>query len=400
MRIRTFESFWLIKNGLLYSYPSLDRPLHSEIVVLGGGITGALVSHALLEKGYEVTLLDQKDIGMGSTAATTSMLQYEIDTPLVDLVDMIGEDAAVSCYQAGLSAIHKLRKLVGELAIDCGFKSKNSLYFAHSKEAAVSLKKEFRLRDKYKLGVKWLSSPEIRRRFGIKSYGGILSDTAASLDAYRLAHELIHRNSKRGLRVFDQTQIEELNLNQPNPDMLTKDGHKIGFKTVVFCTGFESVRMLKENIATVFHTYATVSEQGITVKPDLEDTLLWNTSNPYLYLRTTDDKRLLIGGEDSSHHIPFFQQKIKERKSEALQKKIADLMPEVDFKEDFSWGGTFGSTKDGLPYIGRSPEYDHSLFVLGFGGNGITFSVQAMDIIPDLLEGKTPQLAAYYRFGR
>ena len=79
MRLRTFESFWLIKNGLLYSYPSLQTNIDTEIVVIGGGITGALISHAHMKKGYNVVLLDKRDIGQGSSSATTSMLQYEID---------------------------------------------------------------------------------------------------------------------------------------------------------------------------------------------------------------------------------------------------------------------------------------------------------------------------------
>ena len=82
MRLRTFESFWLLKNGLLYSYPSLQENIESEIVVVGGGITGALTSHALMEKGYKVLLIDKRDIAQGSSSATTSMLQYEIDVPI------------------------------------------------------------------------------------------------------------------------------------------------------------------------------------------------------------------------------------------------------------------------------------------------------------------------------
>ena len=82
MRLRTFESFWLLKNGLLYTYPTLQKNIKTEILVIGGGITGALISDALMDAGYEVTLIDRRDIGQGSTSATTSMLQYEIDEPL------------------------------------------------------------------------------------------------------------------------------------------------------------------------------------------------------------------------------------------------------------------------------------------------------------------------------
>ena len=89
MRLRTFESFWLLKNGLLYTYPTLQKNIKTEILLIGGGITGALISDALMDAGYKVTLIDCRDIGQGSTSATTSMLQYEIDEPLKDLAQKI-----------------------------------------------------------------------------------------------------------------------------------------------------------------------------------------------------------------------------------------------------------------------------------------------------------------------
>ena len=124
MRLRTFEAFWLLKNGLLHTYPSLKENLQTEIVVVGGGITGALTSHALVEGGYKVILLDRRDIGHGSTAATSSMLQYEIDVPLYKLAEQIGEEPAATCYKAGIKAINELRQLVRDLNIDCGFEKK------------------------------------------------------------------------------------------------------------------------------------------------------------------------------------------------------------------------------------------------------------------------------------
>ncbi|MCZ8284585.1 MAG: FAD-binding oxidoreductase, partial [Bacteroidia bacterium] len=127
---------------------------------------------------------------------------------------------------------------------------------------------------------------------------------------------------------------------------------------------------------------------------------VWDTGSPYLYMRTTDDGRFLVGGEDALTSHTFFQNRIKERKSKKLQKMLSQVMPGIRFIEDFSWAGIFGTTKDGLPYIGESPEVPGALFVLGFGGNGITFSVQGMEVIVDLLEGKEHELAHWYRFGR
>lgn len=400
MRIRTSESYWLLKNGLLYSYPSLQEDLQTELIVVGGGITGALVSHALMDEGYDVVLLDKRDIGQGSTAATTSMLQYEIDVPLFELASMMGEEGAVTCYSAGIEAIASLAKLVKDLNIVCEFELKRSLYRAHNQRAAAKLRKEFEIRDKYKLDVAWLTPEAVMKDYGLVSSGGILSAHAASMDAYKMAHELIHYNAGRGMKVFDQTKIASMELNAAIPSITTDTNHKVTCKKLIFCSGFETTTMLKEKVAKLFYTYASVSERGIKIPDTLHNTVFWDTETPYFYMRTTRDRRLLIGGEDAGDSSSCSQDTIKEKKSVKLMNKLAKIFPGVDFIEDFNWGGTFGETKDGLPYIGKSPEYDNALFVLGFGGNGITFSAQAMEIIPALLKGKEHPLAPYYQFGR
>ncbi|MGB4772380.1 MAG: FAD-dependent oxidoreductase [Chitinophagaceae bacterium] len=400
MRLRTFESFWLLKNGLKYCYPSLQHSLDAEIIVIGGGITGALTAHALMDEGYDVLLLDKRDIGQGSTAATTSMLQYEIDVSLYQLSEMIGEDNASLAYRSGIKALKKLDELISHTKIDCSYESKQSVYMAHNKKALTDLRNEFLIREKHHLDVMWLNEKDLASNYGLVSPGAILSEHAASVDAYAMAHELIAFNVKRGLKVYDQVEIDEIQTGDPAPWIRLKNGAMATAKKLIFCTGFESTKMLKESIADLFYTYACISEQNCLFPPALQKTLVWDTADPYLYMRSTPDNRLLIGGEDSSNNIPFFQQKIKERKSLQLISKLEKILPGIHFTEDFSWGGTFGSTKDGLPYIGKSPEHEHALFVLGFGGNGITFSIQAMEIIPTLLKGESHPLAGLYKFGR
>jgi glycine/D-amino acid oxidase-like deaminating enzyme len=89
-----------------------------------------------------------------------------------------------------------------------------------------------------------------------------------------------------------------------------------------------------------------------------------------------------------------------ERKSVKLEKHLKKILPDYDFRTDFVWAGTFGQTEDALPYIGIHPDFQSTFFVLGFGGNGITYSVIGMDVISDMLKGRTHPLAHYFRFGR
>lgn len=400
MRLRSFESFGLIKYGLLYSYPSLQKNLSTEIVVVGGGITGALISHALLEEGYKVAIVDRRDIGQGSTAATTSMLQYEIDVPMYLLAEKIGEAGAAVCYKAGIAAIKDVEKLIKKEKIDCGFDRKQSLYAAHNTNAAKWLKKEFTIREKYQLGVEWLNASQIKKEYGLKTYGGILSQTAASMDAYKLAHELIWKNTNRGLQVYDQTEVKKFDYKKHGVEMVTADGWKVKCKKVVFCSGFETLGILNEKIANIFSTFACVSETDIRINPNLNNLLVWDTNDPYFYMRTTADGRLLIGGEDSKFNTPFIFEYQKRRKAEKLINKLNEFLPGVKFVQDYSWAGAFGTTKDGLPYIGMHPKFNNAIFVLGFGGNGITFSIQGMQLVKNLLNGESSELLNHYRFGR
>ena len=399
MKLRSYEAFWLLKNGLMNSYPSLQDDIKCDIAVMGAGITGAIISHTLHKAGYNTIVIDKRDVATGSSAATTSMLQYEIDTPMIDLARMIGEEGAVISYKAGVESLQILKDLIQEENIDGGFSQKKSLQISHSKESIEKLKDEYLLRKKHFFNVEWLTSEEIKARYRINSYDGILSAEGASIDAFMFAHELFQKNYKRGLRIFDNTEIKKITYGD-SILIKTKSGCRIDCKKVVFCTGFESLKMFKEKYADIITTFATVSEQNPDMYNELKDLLIWETGMPYIYMRTTDDNRLLVGGEDIPFKYNGVNDRFKRKKAEKLIKKTESLLPKLNFIEDYRWAGAFGQTKDGLPYIGEHPDYKNAIFVLGFGGNGITFSVQGMNLVLKILAGEYDPLLYLYRFNR
>src|ERR1035437_4365320 len=130
MNLTSSHPFWSVNNGLPANYPSLQRNVSCDAVVVGGGITGALVAFHLAEAGAKTLLIDKRDIGTGSTSASTALLQYEIDAPLRDLINQVGSFAATRSYQLCRDAIGKLERLVARLKIDCGFERKPRLFLA------------------------------------------------------------------------------------------------------------------------------------------------------------------------------------------------------------------------------------------------------------------------------
>lgn len=400
MDIRSNEPFWLVKNGLLYTYPSLRDHLSCDILIVGSGITGALMAHSFVEKGYDTVLIDKREIANGSSSATTSMLQYEIDVPLHELIGMIGEQGAVASYKACRDSIDRLQQLVKDVDSPCGFEQKDSLYFASKSKDVKWLKKEFDARKRAGFKVQWLEKKEIKQKYGLLTEGGILSSDGGSVDAFCLAHDLLHYNTKRGLRVFDKTELKKVKYEKDKVLAEIATGAAITAGKIIYCTGYETQAMLPERIVNLKSTYAMVSEKNEALPASISDTLFWNTDAPYLYMRTTADGRLLVGGEDENFRNALKRDALLGRKKDKLVKTVEKFMPGLRFIEDFCWCGTFGETKDGLPYIGAHPKFPNSYFVLGFGGNGITFSVLGMDIIPEMINDAPSLLSHYFRFGR
>lgn len=130
-----------------------------------------------------------------------------------------------------------------------------------------------------------------------------------------------------------------------------------------------------------------------------EDVLLWTTGHPYAYMRSTPDGRIMIGGRDDAYRGGEKQNRRLPRKTALLVKDLKSLRPGMEFIPEFSWSGVFGSTPDGLPYIGRY-EGDPSIYALGYGGNGITFGQVAARLVGDLICGRKTQELSLFRFDR
>ena len=114
----------------------------------------------------------------------------------------------------------------------------------------------------------------------------------------------------------------------------------------------------------------------------------------------TDDRRLLAGGEDDDFHSPTRRDARLGAKADKILQRLQTMFPALSLETEFAWAGTFGETQDGLAYIGRPPEMPWGRFALGFGGNGITFSAIAADLIADELCGRPNADAKIFRFGR
>jgi len=400
MDLRTESPYWLMKNGFLYSYPSLDRSLSTEVAIMGGGITGALVAYQLSEAGISCVVLDKRKIGMGSTCASTALLQYEIDTPLAQLIDYVGYQQANQSYLLCIEAIAKIEKITQKLTADVGFKRRPSFYYASLKKDADELRREFQLRRDIGIELEFWTKQQIEETFPFSAPAALLSAEGAQIDAYRFTHELLQEAQKNETLVFDDTTVTQLIHHKSGITLTTEHGYTVKAKKLIMACGYESQEYLSKKVVDFNSSFAVVSEPFAEPNLWYENCLIWETARPYLYLRTTNDNRVLIGGKDEPFYNPQKRDALNRKKAAQLTKAFQTRFPHLPFRADFQWAGTFAETADGLPYIGAVAERPHTYFVMGFGGNGIVFSMLAAEILRDLLTGRKNQAAKLFGFER
>jgi len=383
MDLRSGCPFWLLQGDHFPPYPKLDKDKSCDVAILGGGITGALVAYHLAQSGIDAILLDRRQPGCGSTMASTGLLQYELDTPLHDLINLVGKKNAVRAYQLCAGTFDKFEQLLDYIGDRCGFARSPSLYLAGSADDAEKLKDEFQCRRDAGIDLDYLSEDEIKRRFSFSRPAALLSRLGAQVDPYRLNQRLLQRASQLGLEIFSKTHVIQYLPENDRVKLITESGPTITARRVVLATGYETPQFLDQNIVTLKSTYALASHP---IKPsiDIEKTLIWETSRPYFYLRWAEGNRVMIGGEDEPFADAQARDQLIPAKAAVLAQKFRDMF-KINIDVECTWAGVFGETKDGLPYIGSHPKFPLGLFALGYGGNGITFSLIAAEIIRDTL---------------
>jgi glycine/D-amino acid oxidase-like deaminating enzyme len=399
MKLRSTETFWPLKTAMEVSYPSIDSDINTSILIIGGGITGALIAYKLISEGEKVILVDRRDVANGSTAASTALLQYEIDISLHELIKIRGLECAVDSYSNGKKAIFDLRAIIDTIKSDCQFEFKKSIYYCSLKRDIPFLRNEFKCRKEHGFDVNWLERWDLEK-LGLNAVAAIESQTAAVMDPYRLTNDLLRYCRDKGMQVYDRTNITAIQNHKGKFVAHTQSKCTITADHVIHCSGYESTETLKEKVVDLKSTYVITSESLPTLPHAFKNAIFWDTSSPYLYFRATTDNRIIMGGGDDEFKDPIKRDKLLPKKEQYLLRHFKRKFPNINFKIDYSWAGTFGETKDGLPYFGKPNPDKNEHYVLGFGGNGITFSVIGMNSILDSINNKKNQDLEYYKFGR
>lgn len=396
--LRGGRPVWVTYRAPAVPVKALRRDVKCDVLIVGMGISGAMMAESLTAEGMSVIVIDRRhDAMQGSTPATTALVQFEIDQPMSELTDKLGRDKAEQAWRRSRNAVGNLRARIEDLGIACDLEPRTSLLIAGNQMGAAELRHEAALRRAAGIYSRYLTASELQDEFGIKRDGAILSFDNLALNPRKLTARLHLAAVRRGARYYAPVEAVNVHDTSGGVEVTTDGGQTISAGHVVLATGYELLDPAPHSGHKVVSTWAIATHpQKRNLWP--KQAFIWEASDPYLYMRTLPDGRVICGGEDEDFTDTEKRDALLPEKTDRIARKLRALMPELNVDLEFRWSGSFGVTETGLPWIGALPGHPRIFAMMGYGGNGITYSRIGAEIVTGALTDSPDSDADLFAF--
>lgn len=384
------SSFWFGAVNQPISYDSLKSDIDTDILVIGGGISGLTAAYCLAKEGRKVVLVEDGCIGSGESGRTTAHLTCALDDRYFELEKIFDESTAQLAANSHMKAIEWVANTVKLHNIDCRFKRVDGYLFLQSSDTKETLEKEYEATKRSGLITEMLNAvPGIEAEVGKWC---IKFSNQAQFHILLYLKGLADAFIQMGGKIYTQTKAENI-----TKEGATANGYALKAKHIVVATN------TPVNDWVTIHTkqwpYRTYVIAAKVIKGKLPYALWWDTgdheskwvSQPYHYVRLAeyDDQYdvLIAGGEDHRTGQANDEGINEEDRYTKLIEWTKKRFPSIE-EIIFQWSGQVMEPIDCLAYIGKNPGDDNIYIITGDSGNGMTHGTLGGIIITDLIMGK------------
>lgn len=238
-------------------YPYLNKNIECEILIIGGGIDGAILNY-YLSKNHDVVLVDMSRFGRCCTSCATVLLEYQLDDYAQDLLDYISEEEFVDVYKMGLESIEMIDKFIQEHGNHCHFRKAPSFMYTNSIFGIKAIEEEHEFRVKHGFKSKLIHKDNNIFPFPIQA-GIYNEDGGAEFNPYLFTKQIIE-SAKNQNSLYENTNIIKIDEKDDGFEALTSFGNVIKCKKIVLATGFNFSLMKEKNLCERDISYTIVTK--------------------------------------------------------------------------------------------------------------------------------------------
>lgn len=368
-------------------YNYLTKNIETDVIIVGGGVTGSILGYYFSKQNIDTVILEKNRIGCCSTSVTTSLLQYELDDNFNNLIEATTMKDAIRSYRLGLEALSEIDKFIKEYGNSCDYSVKDTLLYTSKKIEIKEIYEEYRLRSENGFDVAFIDEGNNPFSFDVKA-GVYCNNGGAQFDPYKYTHQLLGVACENGLRVYENTEVLKVNYENNGVVAETSYGYSVRGKIIIVATGYNTELFTKRKFGTKTTTFNIATKPINNFSGWHNRVLIRDNEAPYNYLRTTQDNRIIIGGEDINFVPDIFNEKAALEKYNILEQRLKSMFVDIpDIEVEYKYCGAFSSTKDNLGFLGPDPDNSKLWYCLGYGANGILFAILGGKMLSNLYSG-------------
>jgi glycine/D-amino acid oxidase-like deaminating enzyme/nitrite reductase/ring-hydroxylating ferredoxin subunit len=383
------ESFSLwIDTTPSTNYPSLTGDLEADVAIVGAGITGITAAHLLSKAGKSVVLVEKGRIAMSETGHTTAHIVETTDADYREMIKIHGEENARLDTDAIRAASALIRSLVGDLAIDCGFKAIDGYLYAETEKDLEYLKRQHEDLRRAGMESEWLD----RAPLPFPTAGAIRYPNQYRFHIRQYLLPLAEAAVRNGVRIFENTLVNDVqNADKDGRCTVKSEAGSIRASHVLLTTHVPLND--RGTIWTKMHVTRTYVVAAPIDAGKVPDALFWDTEYPYHYTRlleTTKGMFLIVGGEDRD----VGKEDNAEERYRALEEYCRKRFGVTSFSH--RWSGQINEPADMLPFIGESTHGKNVWMSTGYSGTGMTYGTLSAMLLSDFALGRENRFAKLY----
>ncbi len=340
------------------TFEQLKKDIKTDVLIIGGGITGILCAYMLEQAGVDYVLVEADRLCSGITKNTTAKISIQHGLIYHKLVKRFGLEKARMYLDANVAALQEYQKLCEN--IDCHFETKDS--FVYSLNSPAKLEKELHALNQLGYTADYVGKLPLP----LSNAGAVRFENQAQFHPLKFLAEI-----SKGLSIYEHTKVREL---MPNTAM-TKHG-RITAQDIIVTTHFPFLNKHGSYFLKMYQhrSYVIAYENAVNVKGMYVD------ENDKGFSFRNYDNLLLIGGGD--HRTGKHGGNWKE-----ISEFAAAHYPDAQAR--YYWATQDCMTLDEVPYIGAYSKKTEDLYVAtGFNKWGMTSAMTAAMLLRDIITKK------------
>lgn len=380
-------------------FPELSTNIQADVCVIGAGIAGISVAHTLAHEGLSVVVLEKDTLGSGQTRRTTAHLTNAMDDRFYKLLRLYGKQKTSLVAESHTAAISYVETVVNNEAVSCDFERVPGYLFIGKEHTRKILTKEWdAIREIDVPGVNYSeATPKLHPQ--MRDLGPSLHfSSQAQFHPMKYLAGLARCLTGQKGKIFNNAAVMEVKAtSHTSVEVKTRNGVTVQAGSVVVATNTPiNDRVVMHTKQFPYRTYVLGFEME---KNSMTPALLWDTSDPYHYVRVARGETkdyLIVGGEDHrtgqthDYQTPY-------RKLERWARWYFPFAREIVYQ----WSGQVMEPMDSLAYIGRNPADSPNVYIAtGDSGQGMTHGTIAGILIKDLILGRPNAWQAIYEPSR